>query len=259
MALFNIIFKDKSNKITSADEAQKLMEEDILKDNISRILILEDQDVTYYADGTHLITDKELERKAIEQSEHKGITREQVRKQLQDQKDWDSKFLRKPGEKKPWDINEAEEKNEKMDASDIELAYAYIRQLLTNKNIKSKMRYDNEVIQIYVDRNTSVKDVFNLIKSTKSLSDIKIEENDKDIGLVAKYKNIKIAIFNDESSKFAKDFDKRKEMNDSELSKIWRFLKKQMNTKTASAEGAVDTAAEIGGAVMNKLQNLGKK
>ncbi len=259
MALFNIIFKDKSNKITSADEAQKLMEEDILKDNINKIVILEDKDITYYDDGTHLITDKDLEQKAVEKSKNKGITRDQVRKQLQAQKDWDNKFLRKPGEKKSFDINEAEEKNEKMDASDIELAYAYIRQLLTNKNIKSKMRYDNEVIQIYVDKNVSPKDILKLIKSTKSLSDIKIEENDKDIGLVAKHKNIKIAIFNDESSKFAKDFSKRKEMKDSELSKIWGILKKQMNTKTASAEGVVDTAAEIGGAVINKLQNLGKK
>lgn len=243
MALFNIIFKDKSNKITSADEAQKLMEEDILKDNISKILILEDQDVIYYADGTHSITDKELERKAIEQSEHKGITREQVRKQLQDQKDWDSKFLRKPGEKKPWDMNEAEEKDEKMDASDIELAYAYIRQLLTNKNIQSKMRYDNEVIQIYVDKNTSVKDIFNLIKSTKSLSDIKIEENDKDIGLVAKHKNIKIAIFNDESSKFAKDFGKRKEMDSSRLSKVWGFIEDTIDVdKAADSKTAVNWA-----------------
>lgn len=257
MTLFNIIFKDKSNKITSADEAQKLMEEDILKNNINKIIILEDKNITHYNDGTYLITDKDLEQKAVEQSKNKGITRDQVRKQLQDQKDWDKKFLRKPGEKKPWGMNEAEE--EKMDASDIELAYAYIRQLLTNKNIKSKMRYDNEVIQIYIDKNTSVKDIFNLIKSTKSLSDIKIEENDKDIGLVAKHKNIKIAIFNDESSKFAKDFSKRKEMKDSELSKIWGILKKQMNTKTASAEGVVDTVAEIGGAVMNKLQNIRKK
>ncbi len=257
MTLFNVIFKNKNNKIANADEAQKLMEEDILKNNIKKIVILEDKDITYYDDGTHLITDKDLEQKAVEKSKNKGITRDQVRKQLQDQKDWDSKFLRKPGEKKPWGMNEAEE--EKMNASDIELCYAYIRQLLTNKNIKSKMRYDNEVIQIYVDKNTSVKDIFNLIKSTKSLNDIKIEENDKDIGLVSKHKNIKIAIFNDESSKFAKDFDKRKEMDSNRVSDLWKALSNKITFKHVDANDALETASQIGGWVANKLQKTGKE
>ena len=254
MTLFNIMFKDKSNKIASADEAQKLMEEDILKNNIKKIIILEDKDVSYYDDGAYLVIDKDLEQKAIKKSENKGITREQVKKQLQDQKNWDKKFLLKPGEKSFWGMNEAEEKkddkeakkegeNKKIvNASDIELTYVYIHQVLTNKNIKSKMRYDNGVIQIYVDKGNSIKDVFKIIKSTKALKDLKIEENDKDIGLVAIHKNIKIAIFNDESSKFAKDFNKRKEMDSGKLGNMIKDLLSVAIDfdKTASSKGAVN-------------------
>lgn len=257
MALFKILFKNNKNKITTADEAQKLMEEDILKNNIRKILILEDQDITYYGDGAYLIKDKDLEQKAVSQSKNKGITRDQVSKQLQDQKDWDGKFLLKSGEKSPWDVIN-EDKEEKMGASDIELCYAYIKQLLTNKNIKSKMRYDNEVIQIFVDKNTSPKDIYKLLKSTKTLNNLSLEAEDKEIGITTKYKNIKIAIFNDESSKFAKDFNKRKEMDGNRVSNLWKALSNKITFKHVDANDALETASQIGGWVVNKLQKAGK-
>lgn len=69
--------------------------------------VYEAQIIDFEDDGNFTVKDEELSQKAVGKSKNKGVSKEDIKNRLEQNKDWDKKFAKSPVEKKGWSaINE---------------------------------------------------------------------------------------------------------------------------------------------------------